>query len=78
MTLGSDEIHVLKVLSLDGAYLTRDVARRTIGSGRMHSACVRQWLLELERKGLVRRMDEEKPVCWLLTVAGATTLVGAA
>lgn len=32
----------------------------------MHSAAARSWLLHLEHLGLVRRLDDEKPVCWQL------------
>lgn len=33
----------------------------------MHSAAIRQWLLELMAAGLVREMDDQKPVCWVKT-----------
>ena len=49
--------------------LTRDVAARVrpmFGTSvYMHSATVRSWLLHLEKLGLVRRLDDEKPVCWV-------------
>jgi hypothetical protein len=34
-------------------------------SRRTHSGAVRAWLLELEAAGLVRKLDDQKPVCWV-------------
>ena len=63
------ERKVLAVLDQHGAMLTRDVAaevRPMFGhNSRTHSAAVRCWLLSLEKQGLVRRLDNQKPVCWL-------------
>lgn len=71
--------HILSVLSTDGGFTTGDVARRAgdadnppsclaVSAGhspRMRSAAVRAWLLELENAGMVRRLDDQKPVCWV-------------
>ncbi|WP_241299572.1 MULTISPECIES: hypothetical protein [Burkholderia cepacia complex] len=60
---------ILIVLDTVGGYTTSDVADRVWpefgGSRRTHSAAVRSWLLALEKKGLVKRLDDEKPVCWV-------------
>lgn len=60
---------ILIVLDTVGGYTTSDVADRVWpefgGSRRTHSAAVRSWLLDLEKKGLVKRLDDEKPVCWV-------------
>ncbi|AVG44144.1 hypothetical protein LMG3410_01570 [Achromobacter aegrifaciens] len=70
MTMSEFERKVLAALDGHGALLTRDVAanvRPMFGhSVYIHSAAVRQWLLSLEKRGLVRRLDNEKPVCWQL------------
>lgn len=68
--LSEYEKRVLAALPADGGLLTRDVAAKVrpwFGtSAHMHSAAVRSWLLHLEHLGLVRRLDNEKPVCWQL------------
>jgi len=64
------EKKVLAALPSDGGLLTRDVAKKVQpmfgNTNHMHSAAVRSWLLHLEHLGLVRRLDDEKPVCWQL------------
>lgn len=63
------EKKVLAALDEHGAMLTRDVAAEVSPmfgqNNRTHSAAVRCWLLSLEKQGLVRRLDSQKPVCWL-------------
>ena len=65
------EKQILDTLSRGGALLTRDIAARVRpmfgSSNHMHSAAVRSWLLGLEHKGLVGRLDDQKPVVWKLT-----------
>ncbi|MGA3983458.1 hypothetical protein ACI2TD_18040 [Ralstonia nicotianae] len=60
---------VLAVLDTIGGYTTAEVMKRVTpvfaDNRRMHSAAVRSWLVQLERKGLVRRLDDLKPVCWV-------------
>lgn len=64
------EKKVLSALAGPGALLTRDVADRVrprLGSSQhQHSGAVRALLLRLEKLGMVRRLDGEKPVCWKL------------
>lgn len=59
---------ILDVLSTRGGFTTGDVAKRVMpmfGSNmHQHSGAVRSWLLRLEKSGLVRRLDNDKPVCW--------------
>ena len=77
MDLTDYERKVLAVLAADGGYTTGVVAERVSpmfgGNKRAHSSAVRSWLLGLERRGLVKRMDDEKPVCWMLAQGGETT-----
>ncbi|MCK4120406.1 hypothetical protein ACI2UK_24460 [Ralstonia nicotianae] len=60
---------ILAVLDTTGGYTTADVAKHVTpvfaDNRRMHSAAVRSWLVQLERKGLVKRLDDLKPVCWV-------------
>lgn len=69
MELAEYEKKVLDALKWQGGMLTRDVAARVrpmFGTSvYMHSAAVRSWLLHLEHLGLVRRLDDKKPVCWV-------------
>lgn len=68
------EREILALLDTDGGFTTADVARRTTTrfghNGRTHSAFVRSILLRLEAAGLVTRLDDQKPVCWLATDEG--------
>lgn len=60
---------ILAVLDTEGGFTTaRVVARITprFGSNnRQHAAAVRSWLCRLERNGLVRKLHNLKPVCWV-------------
>jgi hypothetical protein len=66
--LNEYEQKIFELLAKRGATLTGDVAenvRPLFGTNkRQHSGAVKSWLVDLEKKGLVRRLDEEKPVCW--------------
>lgn len=76
----AEEAKILQVLSTDGGYRTGDVADLVwpqFGQDRRQaSTAVRACLLGLQKKGLVRPMDDEKPVCWakVAPVKGATGL----
>ena len=69
MSLSAYDKKILDVLDSAGAYTTADVAKRVTPqfghNRRTHSGAVRSWLINLERKGLVKRLDDQKPVCWL-------------
>ncbi|BBA45405.1 TPA: hypothetical protein ACK3Q6_005539 [Burkholderia cepacia] len=60
---------ILVVLDTVGGYTTSDVGDRVwpeFGvNRRTASAAVRSRLLDLEAKGFVKRLDDEKPVCWV-------------
>lgn len=68
--LSEYEKKILAALPSDGGLMTRDVAKKVYPmfghTNHMHSAAVRSWLLHLEHLGLVRKLDDEKPVCWQL------------
>lgn len=60
---------ILEALRGPGAYCTGDVARNCnplFGhNNRTHTAFIRQRLLTLQRAGLVKPLDDLKPVCWV-------------
>jgi hypothetical protein len=75
MRLGEHQIAILTVLSdgFGGCYLTRDIAKKTPMFGhnmRIHSGSTRSWLVEMEKAGLVKRLDDDKPTVWAATDAG--------
>ncbi len=69
---------ILAALDTFGGYTTSDVAAKVqpqFGSNkRQHSGAVRLWLVDLERRGLVRKLDDQKPVCWVKTSEGEKAL----
>ncbi len=71
-------IRVLCCLGSAGGFVTRQVVNRSGAhpsfSDRPHirSAWVRSTLLELQKLGLVTTLDDQKPVAWRLTKAGAS------
>lgn len=62
---------ILAQLDTRGGFTTGQVAERVepmFGHNRRtHSGAVRAWLSELKAAGLVREMDDRKPVCWVKT-----------
>lgn len=54
---------------LGGGFTTGDLAKKIPSNhshnNREHSAAVRALLVEMESEGLVRKMDDLKPVCWI-------------
>lgn len=62
---------ILAELDAQGGFTTGQVAARVSPvfghNRRTHSGAVRGWLLELKAAGLVREMDDQKPVCWVKT-----------
>lgn len=68
MSLTDYEEKILLVLPTDSGFQTGDIADRVwpvIGDNRrQHAVAIRALLLGLEAKGLVRKLDSEKPVCW--------------
>ena len=52
-----------------------DEAKLSVGlNGRMRSGAARSWLKSLEGRGLVAKMDDLKPICWVRTTAGTEAL----
>jgi hypothetical protein len=74
------EAHDKKILEAvyeDGGSTALQISDRcglpASGNGRMRSGAMRSWLSLLERRGLVRKMDDMKPICWIRTTAGSAT-----
>ncbi|KVT01161.1 hypothetical protein [Burkholderia ubonensis] len=69
MALSDQERMILAILGTEGGYTTGQVAERVAfqvsSNRRTQSAAVRGMLLLLEAQGLVARMDDAKPVCWI-------------
>ncbi|WP_053077654.1 hypothetical protein [Burkholderia cepacia] len=63
------ERKILTVPDTQGGVTIGDVAHQMMamstGNHRMHAGAIRWWFVQLERPGLVKRLDEEKPVCWI-------------
>lgn len=62
---------IMSVLDEVSGTTTGDVARHVStqsSNRRRHSAFVRLMLLDLEHKGFVGRLDDQKPVCWVKKV----------
>lgn len=64
------EQSILRILSRTGGLTTGSIARQCIelrdGTSYTRSARVRQTLLDMQKRGLVKPMDAAKPVCWVL------------
>ncbi|ENZ78080.1 MULTISPECIES: Lrp/AsnC family transcriptional regulator [Ralstonia] len=69
MPLAEFETAILNVLDGHGGYTTGQIAERIdfqFGHNRrVHSAAVRTLLLGLEKQGVIKRMDDQKPDCWV-------------
>lgn len=67
------DARILAILGTDGGYTTGDVAARcSLGpeqAKRNWTLVVRKRLLALRQQGLVREMDDQKPVCWVRVAA---------
>ena len=65
------EKQILAALDAVGGLLTGDVANRCKpligGSRQKHSAYIRQLLLALQAEGKVKTLDDQKPVCWIIS-----------
>ena len=61
---------ILLLLNPHAGWTTGDIAALCSpdsGNRHTHSAHIRKQLLELQREGKVKPMDDQKPVCWVLT-----------
>lgn len=72
MPLAEFEAAILKVLVGPGGYTTGQVAERIdyqFGHNRrVHSAAVRTLLVGMEKRGVVKRLEGQKPDCWVRAV----------
>ena len=73
---------ILECLSLNAGLTTARVSKAILKELSMfgvnmhqHSGATRSWLNELHKAGMVRHLDNEKPVCWCLTEDGAAALL---
>lgn len=64
------EQSILRMLTRNGGWTTGQIARECVeltdGTSYTRSARVRQTLLDMQKRGLVKHMDDAKPVCWVL------------
>jgi hypothetical protein len=71
------DFKILSALAEDGGFTALAIADRSgvgDGNGRMRSGAMRSWLALLEARGLVAKMDDQKPICWIRTPAGTAAL----
>lgn len=65
------DYRILECLSETGGYPTGDIAFLVHGQrSRSISASMSRELRSLKDKGMVAEMDDQKPVCWVLTPYG--------
>lgn len=68
------DAQILEVLEGEGGFTTGDIAER-VGpvfghNKRTHSGFIRTRLLAMQNAGLVRPMDDMKPVVWVRHISG--------
>jgi hypothetical protein len=69
--LSAYEIAMLRALDETGGSVTADVSEHAFGSTRRErSANAHHSLKSMMRLGLVRTLDDQKPVCWCRTPSG--------
>ena len=63
---------ILNFLDESGGFLTKYVGEKVWPQfpARSRSQAARMHLLALERMGLVSKMDNDKPICWVRTRSG--------
>lgn len=75
MRLFPSERRVLEALPADNSGFPVKVILRHLGrSGRSEAGQVTYALKSMEARGLCARLDDKKPVAWMLTDAGRQTL----
>lgn len=81
MPLAEFETAILNVLDGQGGYTTGQIAERIdfqFGHNRrVHSAAVRTLLLGLEKRGVISRLDDQKPDCWVKATSVEPNAAGA-
>lgn len=69
MTQKNYDDQILDFLDTDGGFTTAQVAKQLTPmfglNNHQHSGATRSWLMQLEKQGKVRRLDDQKPVCWV-------------
>lgn len=64
------EQSILRMLTRHCGWTTGQIARECVeltdGTSYTRSARVRQALLSMQKRGLVKPLDDAKPVCWVL------------
>ena len=76
-TLTAFDREILAFLNTVGASTTAKVARnisRFGSNGHQQSGAALSWLRSLEKRGLVLRPDNEKPLVWVRTQEGTAAL----
>jgi hypothetical protein len=78
MNLRKEQRIILASLDEDDGWTTGQIAKKSKAferlGGRIASSWVRNDLLKMKAAGLVREMDDQKPVCWVRTKAGTEVL----
>lgn len=74
--IGHHDRRLLAALAERGGTTASQVAHETGWDGSLRSAVqiVRRELDALCRRGLARRMDDQRPTCWLRTAEGTAAL----
>ena len=79
MKLESYDLAILRALDLDGGFAVRHIADRSAafdcgrswpGAKRSQSGAIVGRLKKMEAAGLVKKMDDLKPIAWVLTTRG--------
>ena len=77
MKLESYDLAILRALDLDGGFAVRRIAERSEVFGtwssakRSQSGAIVGRLKKMETAGLVKKMDDLKPIAWVLTTQGS-------
>lgn len=74
MILSPLDRRILTALDEIGGTLTGEINKKI--NGVCDGRTLRPKLLDLEKQGLIRRLDDDKPVCWCRTLAGTDALNG--
>lgn len=77
--LTTRDFDILSRLNEAGGFPTKHIARSLDSeayekNARLQSSAVGFLLRSLERRGLVAKLDDQKPICWVRTLAGSKAL----
>lgn len=77
MRVGSTDRGILIALDEDGGFSVKHLANR-VGrwslNNRRNSGVLANYLRDLERRGLVAKLDDQRPIAWKRTAAGTEAL----